>query len=293
MGSQIKRIASWLPVKFFDREISEISYSNPDDKLSRKLLIRSIETLTGQPKLQKIYSEYKKDRKDDDNFWQSAINCLKLSIYFDARQLDQIPKTGPLVIVANHPYGVLDGIAIGYMLSRIRGDFKLLAHAALGKADGLRPYLFPIEFDGDSSVVRSNVISKRQATDHLKDGGAIILFPAGRVSTAEKVFDRATDAPWKRFAGKLILSSNATVVPVFFEGQNSWVFHFVSKINESLREAFLLREVAKNIGGSVTAHIGAPETVADVAIENDRQAVIDHFRDAVYCLDPMVQENAG
>lgn len=268
------------------RRAPEVSYCNPDDPLVRQMAIRAIERVTGQPRLQRMYSEYRRLRREDDDFWQSAIDWLRLTIRYDSHRLGGIPAEGPLIVVANHPFGVLDGIAVGYITSQVRKDFKLLAHATLGRADALRPYLIPIAFDGDSSAVRANVESKRAALRHLDEGGAIVIFPAGRVSTAPKVLGRAVDAPWKLFAGKLIASSQATVVPMYFEGQNGLLFHLVSKFSEALREALLMREVAKRIGADVTAHIGAPIPFADLMPCSDRQSLIDHLREMVYGLDP-------
>ena len=264
----------------------EVSYCNPDDPLVRQVMIRAIERLTGQPRLQRMYEDYKRVRREDDDFWQSAIEWLSLSIRYDNGRLGAIPSEGPLIVVANHPYGVLDGIAVGYITSQVRRDFKLLAHATLGRAEPLRPYLIPIEFEGASSAVRTNVVAKRAAQRHLADGGALVIFPAGRVSTAPRVFDRAVDAPWKLFAGKLIASSEATVVPMFFEGQNGVLFHLVSLFSEALREALLMREVARRIGADVTAHIGSPIPFAELLPWSDRQSLIDHLRDLVYGLDP-------
>lgn len=268
------------------RKIPEVSYINPADPVWRRVLIRVVELMTGQPKLQRLYDDYKRTRTEDDNFWESAINYLNVEINFDRAQLEALPKDGPLVVVANHPFGVLDGIAVGYILSRVRPDIKILAHSVLGRAEPLRPYLIPVLFDGDNSALRANVESKRVAMQHLEKGGAIIIFPAGRVSTAEKIFGEATDSPWKLFAGRLIANSKATVVPIFFEGQNSWVFHFVSKFSTSIREAVLMREVLKQMGTEVVSHIGAPIDPASLTAIGDRQAILDYLRATVYDLDP-------
>lgn len=275
----------WLR-REFARSAPAVSYVNPDDPLLRQLMIRVVELLSGQPRLQRLYDAYMRGRADDDDFWHSAIHWLQLSVDFDRDRLATIPPDGPLIIVANHPFGVLDGIAVGYITSQVRRDFKLLAHAVLGRAEPLRPYLIPIEFDGASSALRTNVESKRAAISHLRDGGTVVIFPAGRVSTAQRVFGRATDAPWKLFAGKLIASSGATVVPMFFEGQNGLLFHFVSRFSEGLREALLMREVTKRIGAEVRAHIGAPISPETLRQMRDRQALLDHLRRVVYALDP-------
>ena len=264
----------------------EVSYCNPDDPFPRQILIRIVERLTGQPRLQRLYNEYKRVRREDEDFWQTAIEWLRLTVNYDDGRLQAIPAEGPLIVVANHPFGVLDGIAVSYLTSQVRKDFKLLAHATLGRAEVLRPFLIPIEFDGASTAVRTNVQAKRDALRHLEEGGSIVIFPAGRVSTAPHIFDQAIDAPWKLFAGKLIARSKATVVPMFFEGQNGWLFHLVSLFSEALREALLLREVAKRIGDDITAHIGQPIPFSELVPWSDRQALIDHLRDMVYGLDP-------
>jgi putative hemolysin len=262
----------------------EVSYCDPEDPLARRFLIGTIERLTGQPKLQRIYDDYMLRRDAEDNFWQSAVEYLRLSIRYDADTLAAIPKTGPLIVIANHPFGVLDGIAAGYLTTRIRSDMKLMAHAALGRATALRPYLIPIEFDGASSALRSNVAAKRAALEHLRDGGSLVIFPAGRVSTARNVLGTAVDDPWKLFAGKLIEMSGATVVPVFFAGQNGMMFHLVSRFSEAMREALLLREVARRMGDEIVACIGTPLSSESLQGFANRQALLDYLRGEVYAM---------
>jgi len=268
------------------RRAPEVSYCNPDDPLLRQVMIRAVELVTGQPRLQRIYNDFNRACPEQDDFWVSAVEWLRLTVNYNAQQLDAIPSEDPLIVIANHPYGVVDGIAVSYLTSLVRKDIKLLAHATLGRAGALRPFLIPIEFEGDSSALRSNVESKRTAIRHLRDGGALVIFPAGQVSTAPRVFDQAVDAPWKLFAGKLVATSQATVVPVFFEGQNSLLFHLVSRFSTALREALLLRELAKRIGADVTAHIGVPTSFEELADWSDRHALVEHLRDMVYSLDP-------
>lgn len=284
--------ADWFR-REFEKRTPVVSYCNPEDTLTRQVLIRFVELVSGQPRLQRMYDDYCRKHLGKDDFWHSAVDYLKLSVTFDPDRLNAIPAKGPLIVVANHPFGVLDGIAVGHITSLVRKDFKLLAHASLGRAEPLQPYLIPIAFDGASSALRSNVESKRKALAHLNDGGALVIFPAGRVSTAEKLFGRATDAPWKLFAGKLIAQTDATVVPIFFEGQNRFLFHLVSRFSEALREALLMNEVARRIGDEVRAHIGTPVQSTDICSGNDRQALLDHLRGIVYGLDPLFQAQQG
>jgi putative hemolysin len=271
----------------------EVTYCDPDDPFARRLLIGAIERLTGQPRLQRIYDDYMQSRNTEDNFWQSAVEYLRLSIRYDVDTLAAVPKSGPLIMIANHPFGVLDGIAAGYLTTRVRSDMKLLAPAALGRATALRPYLIPIEFDGASSALRSNVTAKRAALDHLRDGGSLVIFPAGRVSTARNVLGTAVDDPWKLFAGKLIEMSGATVVPVFFAGQNGMMFHLVSKFSEAMREALLLREVARRMGDEIVACIGAPLSSESLQGFDSRQALLDYLRDEVYAMGRVMLSGPG
>mgnify|MGYP002052478086 FL=1 len=94
-----------------------------------------------------------------------------------------IPKQGPLILVSNHPFGVLDGLALCYLTSLARSDFKFLAHSTFKKIPEIAPFVLPIDFDGASSALRSNIQTKHSAVKHVRSGGAIVIFPAGRVST--------------------------------------------------------------------------------------------------------------
>lgn len=284
--------AAWLGRRL-DRTIHAISYDSPEDPLGRRVVVRAIERITGQPRLQRIYEAYLAARRDGDNLWQMAAEYLNLTVRYDPAALAAIPRTGPLIVVANHPYGAPDGIALGYITSQVRSDFKVMAHAVLERAEALRPYLIPINFDPTAEALRANIEAKRAALAHLAEGGAIIIYPGGGVSTAPHVFGRATDLPWKRFVGRLITTTHATVVPIFFEGQASWVFHLVSRFSETLRQAMLMREVAARIGAEITAHIGAPIPFSDLTSWTDRQALLDYLRSTVYGLDPAPQRRAA
>ncbi|MCR9221083.1 MAG: lysophospholipid acyltransferase family protein [Alphaproteobacteria bacterium] len=268
-----------------DERLSDrVTYSVPDDPAGRRLLIKAVELMTGQPKLQRLYDRYMAARTAEDVFWDSAVEHLRLDVRFNRSALDRVPRTGPLIVIANHPFGVLDGVAAGHILAAVRRDFKVIAHAALGRARVFRPYLIPIEFDGESSALRSNVRSKQTAIAHLAAGGSLIIFPAGRVSTAPKMFGAAVDDPWKLFTAKLVQTSGAPVLPIFFHGQNGRLFHLVSKVSGTLREALILREVAKRVGGSISARVGDPMTPAELAHIQDRTVLLDHIRTQVYAL---------
>ena len=267
-----------------------VTYCNPDDPLLRRALIRSIELLTGQRKINRLYRSYRAEGPRRETFWADAVERLSLNIRYDQERLSKVPRTGPLLVVSNHPYGVLDGLGLCYLVSRVRPDLKFLAHATFSRAPELEPYLMPIYFDGASAALRSNVSARKLALSHLDAGGAIVVFPAGRVSTAPRVFDKATDAPWKLFCATMIQRSRARILPVHFEGQNSWVFHLASVFSEALREALLLGEVRKRIGAEIMVNIGRTIDFAEVEEMRDRQGLLDFLRAEVYQL---AQENGA
>ncbi|MCG8356378.1 MAG: lysophospholipid acyltransferase family protein [Kiloniellales bacterium] len=268
------------------REIPTVSYANPDDPLLRRLAIHSIEKVTGQPRLARLYREYRLQGGPEASFWEAAVRRLRLSVRYDETRFRAIPKEGPLVVVANHPYGVLDGIVISYLTSKVRREFKVLAHSVLYRAPEIRPFLLPIDFTETKQAVRQNLESRRLALEQLAEGGAVIVFPAGAVSTAERWFSRAVDSEWKPFTAKLIAQSQATVLPIFFEGQNSRLFQIASHINGALREALILKEVARRIGSEVRLQIGDPIPYGQIDHIKDRQSLVDYLRAITYGLNP-------
>ena len=261
-----------------------VSYANPDDPALRRLLIRAIELGTGQPKLKRMYLNYRQQGGDAANFWAEAVRRLGLRLRYDPERLAALSLDGPLVIVSNHPYGVIDGIVIGYLTSLVRPRFKLLSHSVLYRAPELQSYLLPVDFTETRQAIETNLETRRRAQAELDGGGAVVVFPAGRVSTARRAFGIATDSAWKPFTASLIMRSRATVVPIFFEGQNSRMFQIFGQFSETLREALLLKEVAGRIDTDVGIRIGAPIPYAGLAHIRDRGVLIEHLRDLTLTL---------
>ena len=155
------------------------SYADPDDPILKKILIRSIEYLTGQPKLFKLYRSYQEKPERWKSFWDGCVNLLKLRINISNVDLDKIPETGPAIVVANHPFGVLDGLVLSWIVSQKRKDFKLLVHSLLLRAPETKGNLLPIDFTGDKQALLTNLDTRKKARKHISDGGCIIIFPSG------------------------------------------------------------------------------------------------------------------
>ena len=181
--------------------------------------------------------------------------------------LAAVPKTGPVVFVANHPYGVLDGIVMSWLVSKARPDFLVLTHIVLTRAPEAASSILPIDFSGAEGAEQTNLASRAAARAHLAKGGAIVVFPAGAISTAPDKFGLkpAVDGRWQPFVSQLIQRSQATVVPIWFGGQNSRLFQIASHVSLTLRLSLIFHEVKTRIGTALPVAIGAPIPFASLA----------------------------
>ena len=262
------------------------SYATATDPPLKRGLIRLVEKATGQPKLKKMYLQNQRFPRPDESFWQAAVRSLALDVRYDHNALMAIPKTGPVVVVANHPYGVLDGIVISWLISKIWSDFVVLTNAVLMRAPEVQGFILPIDFSETEEAQRINLTSRAAARAQLERGGVVVVFPAGAVSTAPDRLGRkpAVDARWQPFVSQLIQRSKALVVPVWFGGQNSRLFQIASHLSQTLRISLIFHEVRARIGTSLPVVIGAPIRFAAIAGVKDRQALADDLRGRVYGL---------
>jgi putative hemolysin len=263
-------------------DIEHFSYAAADDPRLKRLVIRAVETMTGQPYLKSLYDEHRLNPVPGESFWSAAMRNLELKIAYNEEALVHIPRTGPLVIVANHPFGVLDGLIISYLTSLVRDDFLVLTNSVLYQADEIRAHLLPIDFAETKEALSTNIKSRAAAKSHLLRGGVLVVFPAGGASTAPKPWSkRAVDAEWKNFAARLISAAKAPVVPVYFAGQNSRLFQIASHISMTLRMSLFFKEVYDKIGSELRVQIGG--VIAYSELENmDRTKLMEHLRRKTY-----------
>ncbi len=266
--------------------MSTFSYADASMPFFQRGLVRSIEVLTGQPRLARLYRDLQRAVDHSEDFWSGAVKRLRLDVRHDAHRLAEWPTQGPAVVVANHPYGVLDGIVLGWLASRVRPDFRILTNAVLYRAPEVRPWLLPIDFAGTREALQTNLASRRAAHDHLAQGGLVLVFPAGGVSTSPDRLGRlsAEDAPWQPFVSQLVQRHRAPVTPVFFHGQNSRLFQIASHLSLTLRLSLLFKEVHDRIDTIVDVSIG--ETISFDRLEPiaDRAELARVLRCMTYAL---------
>lgn len=270
-----------------NRVTREISYSYSARSRSGRAVIRAIENTTGRLGLIRRADGYQIEVARGRSFWEVIADRYGLTLEVVGGSLQHIPANGPLVMIANHPYGILDGLMMGLLLDRVRGDFRILAHNVFRRARELDSVILPISFDETKEAVKLNLETRATALTYLAEGGAVGVFPGGTVSTAARPFGPPMDPGWRNFTAKMIARSSATVVPVFFEGHNSRLFQVVSHLHPTLRVALLIKEFRRRIGGPVRIVVGEP--IASTRLEPlkaDPRKMMDFLRRSTYELSP-------
>jgi putative hemolysin len=265
----------------------DITYAGSAQTRPGRAFIRAMENATGRLGLLRRAAGYEAEAEAGHDFWRLMVDRFGLRLDVVAGALDHIPRTGPLVVVANHPYGVLDGLVLGHILSGLRGgDFRILAHQVFRKARALDEVILPIDFSGTRAAMEVNLTTRATAIAHLRAGGAIGIFPGGTVSTAASPFGRPMDPVWRGFSARMIRASGATVVPIWFDGANSRLFQVASHLNYTLRMALLLHEFRRRTDRPVRLAIGAPIGPEALAAARDGKEMMDFLRRTTYALSP-------
>ena len=262
-----------------------ITYSSYASSLWQRLLIHLTEFFTGRHSLQKIYDQVLDQHLDNTTFWSEALKQLNVQVNVKGNTVDKISAKVPLIVIANHPFGVIDGLAICDLVSKVRPDFKIVLNHVLCQDSRIDKHVLPIDFSPTRAAKVENLNTRKACLAELAQGGTVIIFPAGGVSTASSSFGKALDLEWKPFTVKLIEKSQASDLPLFFHGQNSALFQFVSQFSETLRVGMLVKEVNNKRNGAIDIQIGDIIPYDQLAPLESTHARILHLRRAVYALE--------
>ena len=265
-----------------------ITYAESAASRPGRLLVRLLENAGGRLSLIRRARGFDDDLAQGRDFWD--VMCERYGIALDVvgGTLETIPSSGALVVVANHPYGILDGLALGRILSARRaGDFRIMAHSVFDRAPELRGVLLPVDFSETREATARNLATRAQAIDYLDRGGAIGIFPGGTVSTAPTPFGPPLDPLWRSFTAKLAARPGTTVVPIFFEGANSRLFQVASHLHYALRLGLLIPEFRARVGSPVRLVVGEPVPRAAIdAFGRDARGLMAFLRERTYALSP-------
>jgi putative hemolysin len=212
-----------------------------------------VERVLGLETLRGLYTRLPRDNRP---FPDAALDLLSIDYEVEGAGLAGFPRSGPLIVVANHPFGGADGLVLLSLLARVRPDVRLLANDLLDRIPELRSCCFFVDTFGTPARRQANARALRAAIRHVGAGGALAVFPAGEVSSLARDGEHVADRAWSPAVARIIRSTRATVVPLFFSGTNSSWFHMAGRVHPRFRTALLPRELLAQRGRTVACIVG-------------------------------------
>jgi putative hemolysin len=236
-----------------------LSYAGTFSNPAKVNAIRSLEWMTGKLRLLHLIRRFEaQGPARGKEFWDRTLDIMGIDLMTPAEQIARIPATGPVVVVANHPHGLVDGLVMGCLVGHVRSDFKILTRSLLTGIEEIAYHMVPVPFPHEEGALEKGLEMRRIAMDHLKDGGVVILFPSGQVAASDSWWGPAVEAEWNPFTAKMILKSGAQVLPIRFQGQNSRWYQIANKVSATMRQGLLLHEIKYALNKPQAPIIGDP-----------------------------------
>ena len=253
----------------YDRR--SLSYASTFEDPFKATLIRIIEAFTGKLTVLRLIRKFEKNAAPTgQGFWRAALDVMGIELTTPQSQLDRIPKEGPVIVVANHPHGMVDGMIFADLIGCVRPDYRILTRSLLTVIDEVAgSYMIAVPFAHDPDALQKSIAMRAAAMKHLKDGGVVALFPSGSVAASETFFGPAVEEEWNVFTAALIRRSGATVVPMHFPGQNSRAYQIANKLSPILRQGLLLHEIVHSLNKPQGPVVGQPLDQEEVATWKD------------------------
>ncbi|PHQ99469.1 MAG: acyltransferase [Marinosulfonomonas sp.] len=218
-----------------------------------------MEWLTGKIPLLRLIRKFEREGVvSGQAFFTRCLTLMQIDVLTPPAQIAKIPPTGPMIVVANHPHGLVDGLVLAELIGKVRTDYKILTRSLLTGIPEIEKFMLPVAFPHEENSQRLNINMRKAAMAHLKEGGVIVLFPAGVVASSKTLFGPAIEAEWNPFTAKMIQRSGATVVPIFFPGRNSRTYLIANRISATIRQGLLLHEVAHSLKKPQSPIVGEP-----------------------------------
>ncbi|WP_085793345.1 lysophospholipid acyltransferase family protein [Roseivivax jejudonensis] len=237
----------------------KLSYAGTFESPWKRGTIRTMEWATGKLTLLRMVRRFERiGPAEGQAFWAQALSIMGITLETPAAQIARIPPEGPVVLVANHPHGLVDGMVLAELVGRVRRDYKILTRSLLTGVKEVERFMIPVPFPHEADARAQGLDMRRRAMEHLGGGGLVALFPSGVVAASEKWFGPAIEGPWNPFTANLIQRSGATVLPVHFPGQNSRAYQIANKLSATLRQGLLLHEVVHACHRPQAPVIGTP-----------------------------------
>ena len=249
--------------RIYDRRA--LTYSETFDSPFKRRIIKTLEWMTGKVTILRRIRQFEEmGVPSGQAFWPATMQVMGIDIRTPPEQYRNIPETGPVVLVANHPHGLVDGMMLADMIGRRRNDYRILTRALLtGIDESAASYMIPVPFPHEPDAQRKMIEMRTRAMDHLSQGGLVALFPSGVVATSASMWGPAVEAEWNVFTAKMIRRSGATVVPLKFPGQNSRWYQIANRLSPTLRQGLLIHEVVHGFDKPQAPIIGPAISAAE------------------------------
>ncbi len=238
---------------------SRLSYANTFPHKGKRAVIRTMEWTTGKLKLLRLIRRFEAQGVETGQaFWPHALGVMGITLETPADEIARIPATGPVIVVANHPHGLVDGMVLAELIGRVRTDYKILTRSLLTGIPEIEQFMIPVPFPHEEDAIAKSLEMRKTAMAHLAAGGVVVLFPSGVVASSDTWWGPAIERDWNPFTAKMIVKSGADVVPIRFPGANSRAYQIADKLSATLRQGLLLHEVVHALNRSQRPHVGYP-----------------------------------
>ncbi|MDX2154590.1 MAG: GNAT family N-acyltransferase [Bryobacteraceae bacterium] len=251
----------------------------------------AIERVLSLDRLDELYDRVRSE--PDGGFCANLLSALNVQVRVSEADRRRIPREGPVVAVANHPFGFIEGIILGSLLPSLRPDVKIMANFILASVPELRKVVIPVDPFGGEQSVRANLRGLKESLEWLERGGMLVIFPAGEVAHLDVRRRAVTDPEWSHSIARLLRKTKATALPIYFSGTNGPLFQLAGLIHPRLRTALLPHEFLNKHGQTVELRVGSPVPCKRLAtLQNDEEAM-DYLRSRTFLLENRQREKAA
>lgn len=234
--------------------------------------------------IEQIYEVATETMHEKGDFLKTVLDIMEIEYRVSDEDMARLPKEGPCVVVANHPFGGIEGIVLLDLLRQVRPDVKVMANYLLGRMPEMDPYCIYVDPFGSSGSPRKNIRPIKESISWLREGHMLAVFPSGEVSHLDLAKRQVRDPAWSETVGGLIEKAEVPVVPLFFAGRNGNLFQLLGLIHPRCRTAMLPHEVVNKRNRLMHARIGRPIAFKRLSGFNDRIAMMDYLRFRTYLL---------
>lgn len=274
-------------VTFTKYDRRSLTYANSFDSPLTSTIIRTVEWFTGKLSILRMIKAFeKRGAPTGQAFWRAALGTMGIDLLTPQEEIDNIPLEGPVVIVANHPHGLVDGMILADLIGRRRTDYKILTRALLTGIDEVAAsYMISVPFPHEPDAQRKSVEMRAKAMAHLKEGGVISVFPSGVVASSDSMFGPVLEREWNVFTAQMIRRSGARVVPIYFPGRNSRAYQIANRVSATIRQSLLLHEVVRSCNNPQRPVVGPAITRAQMEmLDSDPRGFMAWLREHTLAL---------